>query len=85
MPVAAAADLEELVVYVFEDAQHVGHLRGAIQLWWARAYGDPLADVGGGDPDHEPAAHTGHFLSSGGDWSCEIAGLESCQVAEVAP
>jgi hypothetical protein len=34
------------------------HLRGAIQLC-GRAYGDP-GDVGGGDPDHGPAARTGH-------------------------
>ena len=85
MPVAAAADLEELVVYVFEDASTSVICGVLSSSWWARSDGDPLADVGGGDPDHEPAAHTGHFLSSGGDWSCEIAGLESCQVAEVAP
>src|SRR6185437_16091551 len=69
LAVAAAADLEELVVCVFEDAQHVGHLRGAIQLWWAPADGDPLADIGGGDPDHEPVAHAGDLLRWDRGWA----------------
>jgi hypothetical protein len=61
LPVAAAANLEELVVYVFENAQHVGRQLAAVQLWWAPADCDPLANVGGGDPDHESVAHAGHL------------------------
>ena len=63
LPVAAAADLEALVVGVFENAQHIGHQLAAIQLCWAPADGDPLADIGGCDPDLEPVTHAGHLLA----------------------
>jgi hypothetical protein len=61
LPVAAAADLEELAVCFFKNAQHISHQPGAIQFCWAPADRDPLADVGGGDPDLEPVAHAGHL------------------------
>src|SRR5215475_1215382 len=81
LAVAAAADLEEVVVCVFEDAQHVGHLRGAVQFRWAPADRDPLADVGGGDPDHEPVAHAGHLHAG----EPRRAGAVSCRLVVTGP
>src|SRR5215469_1319015 len=63
LPVAASADLEELVVCFLKNAQHIGHpLAAASQLGWAPADRDPFADVGGCDPDFEQVAHAGHLL-----------------------
>jgi hypothetical protein len=61
LPVAAAADFEGLVVCFLKNAQHIGHQLAAIQLCWAPADRDPLADIGGCDPDFEPVAHAGHL------------------------
>ena len=60
LPVAGAADGEGLVVCSLKNAQDVGHLLAA---FWAGppADHDPLADVGGGEPDLESVAHAGHL------------------------
>src|SRR5260221_11726350 len=64
LPVAGAADCEGFVVCFLKNAQAVGHLLAAS---WAGppADHDPLADVGGGEPDLKPVAPT-RPLSPGG-------------------
>ena len=61
LPVTGA-DREGLGVIVFENAQHVGHLLAVI---WAGppADHDPLADVGGGEPDMAAGAARGTRLA----------------------
>ena len=44
------ADREGPGVGLLENAQHVGHLR-AVRRSWAPADHDPLADIGGGEPE----------------------------------
>src|SRR5215470_13080333 len=65
LPVAGAADCEGLVVCFLKNAQDVGHLRAAFGAG-PPADHDPLADVGGGEPNLEPVAHAGHL-------SCGVA------------
>src|SRR5690348_12335364 len=60
LPVAGAADCEGSVVGLLKDARDVGHLRAAFGAG-PPADHDPLADVGGGEPDLEPVAHAGHL------------------------
>ncbi len=55
------ADREGMAVVLLEDAQHVGDLVAIIWAGPAPADNDPLADVGGGEPDLEPVAHAGHL------------------------
>src|SRR5258708_2792828 len=71
LPVAGAADCEGFVVCFLKNAQDVGHLLAAC---WAGppADHDPLADVGGGEPDLKPVAQAGH-LSRGGA-PCALGG-----------
>ncbi len=64
MAVAGAADCEGLVVCLLKDAQDVGHLRAAFGAG-PPADHDPLADVGGCEPDLEPVAHAGHQSRGG--------------------
>src|SRR5215471_4965787 len=71
LPVAGAADGEGLVVCFLKDAQDVGQLRAVFGAG-PPADHDPLADVGGGEPDLEPIAHSG-YRSQGGA-SCALVG-----------
>src|SRR5215471_8193374 len=55
----ARADGEGLRIGLFENAQHVVHLR-AVSRSWPPADDDPFADIGGGEPELEPVTHAAH-------------------------